>query len=109
VIALVAEHDSDSVLSPASVDEEFLAIICADDELVRAEFDDIIAESWGEVPSPSTGRRPPGGHWPVPNARDPIDPSPPRWRANPGTAWQARQRSPPSRRRRPRWRGAGRH
>jgi hypothetical protein len=34
---------TDSVDAPPSTDEEFLELLCADQELLRAEFDAIIA------------------------------------------------------------------
>ncbi|SFR03507.1 hypothetical protein SAMN04488564_102338 [Lentzea waywayandensis] len=73
-----------------TLDEEFLALVCEDEDLVRAEFDAIIEAGWGEpplspaprLPVPSTPyrdtRRPSG------QARVPIDRT-------------ARQRSPPAR------------
>jgi hypothetical protein len=78
--------------------EEFLGLVCSDAELLRAEFDAIIAAGW---PSP-----PPAD----PACRTAVEPpagGTPRWVARgdgrlgrpvlPGTSWQARQRSPPAR------------
>jgi hypothetical protein len=42
---------------------EFLAIVCADEELLRAEFEAIIENAWGEPP----------GRVPVRPARPPAD------------------------------------
>ena len=81
--------------------EDFLSIVLSDDELVRAEFEAIVAEQWPDEPpgrgdgeereEPSAGRAPlgAGAARPSSSARcrnEPID----RW-------W--RQRSPPLERR----------
>ena len=79
------------------VDEEFLALMCADEELLRAEFDAIIAEEWADSPpraeppvaSPSTGPGPrrhglPRGR--LSSRRRTRDPADDGW---------GRQRSPP--------------
>jgi len=39
------------------VEAEFLALICADEELLRTEFDAIIAEGWGQPAPPTPPRR----------------------------------------------------
>jgi hypothetical protein len=36
-----------------AVQEEFLALICADEDLLRAEFDAIIAAGWGQPRPPA--------------------------------------------------------
>ena len=41
-----------------TLDEEFLALLCEDEDLVRAEFDAIIEANWGEPPLPPAPRRP---------------------------------------------------
>lgn len=53
------------------LDEQFIDLICADDALMRAEFDAIVAEEWSVLPpvrraSPGTdeGRRAHGGQRP---------------------------------------------
>ena len=80
-----------------SVDEEFLELMCADEEFIRAEFDAIIAQEWSSRPpppdppaaSPDTG---PHQRW---------RPAPPDFRAaprhprHPGIGGWSRQRSPP--------------
>jgi hypothetical protein len=73
--------------------DEFLAIVCADEELLQAEFAAIIGANWDEpppserppsTPPPTPGDRPGlGRHAPVPH-----DPST-------STGGYARQRSPP--------------
>ncbi|MEV6236726.1 hypothetical protein [Lentzea sp. NPDC051838] len=73
-----------------TLDEEFLALVCEDEDLVRAEFDAIIEANWGEPP-------------PTPAPRRPVPPAPYRNPFHPygqdqmPTSGQARQRSPPSR------------
>lgn len=73
-----------------TLDEEFLSLLCEDEELVRAEFDAIIEANWGEPPLPPAPRPP------VPSTpyRDVFGPHC-RDRVPIGTP--ARQRSPPSR------------
>ncbi len=39
------------------IEEEFLALVCADEELLRAEFEAIIAEEWGTPGPPDLPRR----------------------------------------------------
>jgi hypothetical protein len=39
--------------STRAMDEQFCELLCADEDLLRAEFDAIIAAEW---PSPATGR-----------------------------------------------------
>jgi hypothetical protein len=41
---------TDSVDAPPSADEEFLELLCADQALLRAEFDAIIAAEWPNPP-----------------------------------------------------------
>lgn len=81
-----------------ALEEEFLELICSDDDLVAAEFEAIIAAEW---PTPPPARPP---------LRRPVDPTPTpgdrRWRQDssgrlasrprhPGVGGWARQRSPP--------------
>ncbi|MEP6650311.1 MAG: hypothetical protein ABJA74_10450, partial [Lapillicoccus sp.] len=80
-----------------AAEEEFLAIVCADEDLLRAEFDAIIAAEWPSPPpdrpedddavqrSPGTARRQPsGGQARLPNRA-----------RHPGIGGWSRQRSPP--------------
>jgi hypothetical protein len=80
-----------------AVDEEFLELMCADEELLRAEFDAIIAQEWASRPppaeppaaSPGTG---PDQQW----RRVPPDVRGSRLRPrHPGIGGWSRQRSPP--------------
>jgi hypothetical protein len=41
-------------------DEEFTDLITSDQELLRTEFDDLIASSWPQPPSPPAPAAPPG-------------------------------------------------
>lgn len=81
--------------STLTTEEEFLAIVCSDEDLMRAEFDAIIAAEWPSPPpdrpenddlvepAPRTVRRPP-----IPNqARRPDQPR--------GIRGRSRERSPP--------------
>jgi hypothetical protein len=76
-------------------EDVFLDLVCQDDELVRDEFDALIAASWHTPPPPppalpEPSDRPPG--WPCP----PL-PAPRRQpgAAPPSRAGTRRQRSPP--------------
>ncbi len=78
-----------------AVHEQFLALLCQDEQLLRAEFEDLIAASW-----PTRSRRlpPPGAA--SPRAQPPrgpgSQPAPqPPGRCEPRA--QARQRAPPQR------------
>jgi len=85
--------------SSLAAEEEFLAIVCSDEDLVRAEFDAIIAAEWPSLPpdtpeddapverSPGAARRQPRGR----QARLP------KWPRHPGVGGWSRQRSPPAR------------
>jgi hypothetical protein len=79
---------------PAAIGQAFVDLVCADDELMRAEFDALIAASWPTPPAvpPVRPRRP--APWPcslaLPSgeaARNPAD-------RIPDTSWR-RQRAPP--------------
>jgi hypothetical protein len=75
-------------MTAQTLEEEFLALVCEDENLVRAEFDEIIAANWGEPPLPPPPRRPvpstPYRNVPRPHGRDHVPVGRP-----------ARQRSPP--------------
>ncbi|CAN7246508.1 hypothetical protein LJR027_000922 [Terrabacter sp. LjRoot27] len=49
------------VEAAADVDEAFMALVCDDDELLRAEFDAIIGAGWPPVRPPDHPDRPSGG------------------------------------------------
>lgn len=97
--ASVAQADvpADPVGAVLDVDEQFLELMCADEELLRAEFDAIIAEEWaGSPPQPDPPAASSGaGPWPrgqrlprgcLATARRPHHPGADGW---------SRQRSPP--------------
>ena len=82
-----------------SVDEQFIALVLADEQLLEAEFDAIIAHEWASRP-------PPGRHWGARLAADhplfhPVVPRggghPTRVPPRPGVGGWCRQRSPPGR------------
>ena len=82
-----------------TVDEQFLALICAEEELLRAEFDAIVADEWPGPPERPPHRREP--NWqerrtPRRSARDAVRSArlPATRRRIRTTAWE---RSPPSR------------
>jgi hypothetical protein len=82
-----------------TVDAQFLDLICADPDLLAAEFDAIITAEWPRPPTGRPGRGCAGGQpgthaagRAVGNARDLADR--PR---HPGVGGWARQRSPPCR------------
>jgi hypothetical protein len=92
-------HSPDSADCTRSAEEEFLDLLLADDDLLRAEFDAIIAAEWPEPPADRPGSsvagRPPGGG-PSRRAADPVRGPVSRPR-HPGIGGWARQRSPPVR------------
>jgi hypothetical protein len=79
-----------------AVHDEFLDLVCADEELLRAEFDAIIAQEWSSRPPPAdppaasrgTGPRQ-GGPAPPVFRGSPLRPR------HPGVGGWGRQRSPP--------------
>lgn len=84
-----------------SAQDEFLQLICADPDLLRAEFDAIVTAGWPSDPPPVRRRRPAGGPPSRPPGRsvrarhsgDPAAGDGPR----PAIEDRARQRSPPAR------------
>lgn len=86
----------------AGLDADFLALVCADEELLRAEFDAIIAAGWG-CPQ---GRRPhpPVSTHPLPKRSEAPSTRPAgiaARRHSPTVPARARQRSPPRHQLRP--------
>jgi hypothetical protein len=69
-------------------DEQFTDILASDEELLRAEFDDLISSSWPRLPSR-----------PSPPSAAPRDPTPPpddaAPTASPGAPGQPHARPPP--------------
>ena|SRR6478736_910455 len=86
-----------------NVDEQFLELICSDADLLKAEFDSIIAAEWSESPQPPAdpGARGTAGGQPDSGLARPTDPDPDRdlvgQPRHPGLGGWARQRSPPPR------------
>lgn len=62
--ARAGAHEIQAGLTGA-LDDEFLELVCSDEELLRAEFDAIIAREWAGSPSrpgpPVAASRPDGG------------------------------------------------
>jgi hypothetical protein len=80
---------------PAGTGTDFIALICADEDLLRAEFEEIVSAGWGPPPLPAGDR---GGY------RDPdvaghsaelCDRRPCYTAPGVGCDERARQRSPP--------------
>lgn len=85
------------VAAPAATDEAFLDLVCADDELVRAAFDAIVAEEWPAPPSPPPPA--PAAGFPEPGKTRLSRPAPDgRWRVRSHRPVRrvGRQRSPPA-------------
>ena len=84
--------------STRTIDEQFLELICSDEDLLRAEFDAIIAAEWPSPPATTprrdAGWRPAREAHRHPRARitGPVARPP-----QPGVGEWARQRSPPPR------------
>ena len=80
-------------------DEAFLEVVCADDDLLRAEFEAIVAASWvgpPDQPTPVPSPRPPGpaaSRVGLPRVTRLllIEPLP----SGPGDGQRGRERSPP--------------
>jgi hypothetical protein len=80
-----------------TVEEQFLDLICSDEDLIQTEFDAIIAAEWPNPPANTPGRAPLAGTPPAgqPGARPPGSPA--RWPGHhPGIGGWTRQRSPPA-------------
>jgi len=56
--------------------EQFLDLICSDDELVQAEFDAIIAAEWPSLPPHRPRRDNPGGRHPSRRGQPPAPSGP---------------------------------
>lgn len=93
---MTAHSSTESPVPTSTVDEEFLDLILADDDLLQAEFDAIVAASWSDLDRP-----PPRPKSPPPPAGPPGRALAMRgWVQNPHRRWpdlrsQARERSPP--------------
>jgi len=78
-------------------DEDFIELVCSDEELLRAEFEAIVSEEWSssspppDPPIASQGARPQRRESRVPHAGR----ARPRRPAHPGADAWGRQRSPP--------------
>ena len=77
--------------------DEFIDLICADADLLRTEFEQIVAAGWSSTPPPERGDVPdPGTHGP--GFRHPAAEArqrPPAGPDDPGVGSRSRQRSPP--------------
>ena len=80
--------------SNTALADDFAAVICADEEWLRAEFDAIIEASWAEPPERPVRKL---GGFSAPFPRHRGDPAPRLVRRPrcPGSGGWARQRSPP--------------
>lgn len=87
-------------LSASALEEQFIGLVCGDDELVQAEFDALVAAEWRECPAGPPGDRGfddrcvPGGTGYRGGHRGGEAHRPPRAR-RPGSGEWVRQRSPP--------------
>src|ERR1700750_2788438 len=85
--------------STRTVDEQFLDLICSDEDLLQAEFEAIIAAEWPSPPTttprpaPAAERPPSGAH----RAAAALGARPVTRPRHPGIGEWARQRSPPPR------------
>jgi hypothetical protein len=75
------------------VDAQFLALVCADEELLRAEFDAIIAAAWGWARQHRSGQS--AGAPTLPMRNETPSAGRTARRGTPKAGAQARQRSPP--------------
>ncbi len=83
--------------APPDTDEQFLAVLCAEEELMRAEFDAIIAAEWPIPPPPHRvlAVRAEDDEPPSRDQRGTPDEHPWGRLNRPGIRRWARQRSPP--------------
>lgn len=78
--------------------EQFLEMLCADDELLQIEFDAIIAAEWRGPTPPRPVDHPDSASGPRSGARRESDATDvPHHSRRPGVGWWSRQRSPPQR------------
>jgi hypothetical protein len=95
----VTLSDSATVRDSATLTsaEEFLALVCSDEQLLRAEFDAIIAAEWPDLPPAEPGRGDAAGRLPGTARRRRLvsDPRRADRLRRPGVGGWARQRSPP--------------
>jgi hypothetical protein len=77
--------------------DQFIDVVCAEEDLLRAEFEAIVAAEWPEPPSRHPGPPPTSARRPVerrlPAIRSTSDPTPPDRGSR--TAKRGRGRSPP--------------
>ena len=91
---------TDRVDATLTTDEQFLDLLCAEADLLRAEFDAIIAAEWTTLPpadpdrSEGTEQHARPGRWPRGEAASPSLANRPH---HPGVGGWGRQRSPPAR------------
>ncbi len=81
-----------------SVHRQFLDLVLADDQLVQAEFEAIVAHEWDCAPPAESVGSPVGERFPVgPSCRRLVSsaPRPPGPLPGPGKGEWSRQRSPP--------------
>lgn len=87
----------DGVDAALRVHEQFVELLCADDDLLRAEFEAIVAAEWPSPPKAPPARRGVARGRPRASARRgrarAVLPSRPR---HPGSDGWARERSPPT-------------
>lgn len=90
--------------------EEFIDLVCSDEDWVRDEFDAIIAAEWiGPPAAEPTQTAPKPGPHPA-HTPPPAGPAlPPRRSQRPGTDGWVRQRSPPQQHTAPTWDKASQH
>lgn len=84
---------------PATLEEQFVELVCSDEELVQAEFEAIITAAWSTPPPGCPPPRQPARWPPSPPAghRRRTGPGRPASRSGrPGTGGWTRQRSPPA-------------
>jgi len=93
----MVNRTSGAAAPAGTTDDAFLDIICHDEELLRAEFDALVAASWDEPPPspPPAGPRPAENPAPRPTTRTTIEEEVPFESHHPAPAGR-RQRSPPA-------------
>ncbi|HZZ96509.1 MAG TPA: hypothetical protein VFE19_05830 [Jatrophihabitantaceae bacterium] len=89
-------QSSGTTVEPTTGDQ-FVELLCADDDLLRAEFDAIIAASWHDTPSGGRGDEPAVADHADRLATPLCEPRPLSGKWHPNAERRRRQRSPPHR------------
>ncbi len=93
----ITRTDGSTATATGGSDEQFLELLCTDEDLLRAEFDAIIAAGWPSPPPAAPARRVGAERRPrrVRRRGEGSLTALASWPRHPGVGGWARQRSPP--------------